>query len=146
MIKICVTEKIPLGGKCDFESGWCGWQNSGKAIMLWERHHGPTPTEKTGPDTDHTFKHVNSSGHYMFVNMNQHANDGEMKKLVGFASNAVMNSVVFNPPPQVHYNASSPYRNSCMVRNRVEFFKLLVLIFIVKKGSVLCTSIRTKSR
>lgn len=114
--------------------------------MLWERHHGPTPTEKTGPDTDHTFKHVNSSGHYMFVNMNQHANDGEMKKLVGFASNAVMNSVVFNPPPQVHYNASSPYRNSCMVRNRVEFFKLLVLIFIVKKGSVLCTSIRTKSR
>lgn len=85
--------------------------------MLWERYHGPTPTEKTGPETDHTFQYTNNSGHYMFVNMNQHANDGEMKKLVGFASNAVMNSVVFNPPPQVHYNASSPYRNSCMVRN-----------------------------
>lgn len=112
------TEKIPLGGKCDFESGWCGWQNSGKAIMLWSHHNGPTPTEKTGPETDHTFQYTNNSGHYMFVNMNQHANDGEMKKLVGFASNAVMNSVVFNPPPQVHYNASSPYRNSCMVRNR----------------------------
>lgn len=108
-------EKIPLGGKCDFESGWCGWQNSGKAIMLWERNSGPTPTEKTGPESDHTFQYTNTSGHYMFVNMNQHANDGETNKLAGFASNAVMNSVVFNPPPQVHYNASSPYRNSCMV-------------------------------
>lgn len=83
--------------------------------MLWERHSGPTPTEKTGPDSDHTHQYGNTSGHYMFVNMNQHANDAEMKKLVGFASNAVMNSVVFNPPPSVHYNASSPYRNSCMV-------------------------------
>lgn len=23
-------EKIPFGGMCDFESGWCGWQNSGE--------------------------------------------------------------------------------------------------------------------
>ncbi len=85
--------------------------------MLWERHHGSTPTEKTGPETDHTFQYANNSGHYLYVNMNQHANDDEMKKLVGFASNAVVNSVVFNPPPQVHYNASSPYQNSCMVRH-----------------------------
>lgn len=49
--------------------------------------------------------------------MHQYGSDGEMKKLVGFASNAVMNSVVFNPPPQVHYNTSSPYGNSCMVRH-----------------------------
>lgn len=115
-------EKIPLGGKCDFEHGWCGWRNSGKAIMLWERNSGPTPTEKTGPDTDHTHQYTNTSGHYMFVNMNQHANDTEMKKLVGFASNAVMNSVVFNPPPLVHNNATSPYRNSCMVRFYVHQF------------------------
>ncbi|KAG4074940.1 hypothetical protein HA402_009365, partial [Bradysia odoriphaga] len=118
-------EKIPLGGKCDFESGWCGWQNSGKAIMLWERHHGPTPTEKTGPETDHTFQNSNNSGHYLYVNMNQHRlkQDGTpADKTVGFASNAVMNSVVFNPPPQVHYNASSPYGNSCMVRFYVHQF------------------------
>lgn len=52
----------------------------------------------------------------MFVNMNQHANDSEKKTLVGLASNAIMNSVIFNPPPLVHTNASSPYRNSCVVR------------------------------
>lgn len=56
----------------------------------------------------------------MFVNMNQHANDSEKKKLVGFASNAVMNSIVFNPPPSVHANASSPYRNSCMVSSVIQ--------------------------
>lgn len=109
-------DKIPFGGRCDFEKDSCGWQNSGKAMMLWTRHSGPTPTEKTGPDADHTFQSANESGHYMFVNMNQHANDAEMFKLIGFASNAVMNSVIFNPPPSVHINNSSPYKNSCMVR------------------------------
>lgn len=83
--------------------------------MQWERHSGATPTEKTGPDNDHTFEHTNASGYYMFVNMNQHAQDIEKKKISGFASNAVINSVLFNPPPSVHTNSSSPYKNSCMV-------------------------------
>uniref|UniRef100_A0A8W7P6X3 Tyrosine-protein kinase receptor n=1 Tax=Anopheles coluzzii TaxID=1518534 RepID=A0A8W7P6X3_ANOCL len=103
-------------GRCDFESGWCGWQNYGNVILSWARHSGPTPTEKTGPDVDHTHENSNVTGYYMFVNMNQHANDSEKKSLVGLASNAIMNSVVFNPPPLVHTNASSPYRNSCVVR------------------------------
>lgn len=107
-----ITDKIPLGGRCDFEKEWCGWQNSGKAILKWQRHSGPTPTDNTGPDSDHTYENYNITGHYMFVNMNQTQN----KKLTGFASNAVMNSVVFNPPPPAHVNSSSPYRNSCMVR------------------------------
>lgn len=89
--------------------------------MSWSRNSGPTPTDKTGPEYDHTHS-GNGTGHYMFVNMNQHANDAEKKKLVGFASNAVMNSVIFNPPPTVHANASSPYRNSCMVRFYVHQF------------------------
>uniref|UniRef100_A0A182YCB4 receptor protein-tyrosine kinase n=1 Tax=Anopheles stephensi TaxID=30069 RepID=A0A182YCB4_ANOST len=109
-------DKIPFGGRCDFESGWCGWQNYGNVILSWARHSGPTPTEKTGPDMDHTHENSNVTGYYMFVNMNQHANDSEKKSLVGLASNAIMNSVVFNPPPLVHTNASSPYRNSCVVR------------------------------
>lgn len=116
------AEKIPFGGRCDFESGSCGWKNSGQAIMAWARHSGPTPTEKTGPDNDHTFENTNSSGHYMFVNMNQHAQDPEKKKISGFASNAQINSVVFNPPPPVHANTSSPYRNSCIVRFYVHQF------------------------
>uniref|UniRef100_A0AAG5DV41 Tyrosine-protein kinase receptor n=1 Tax=Anopheles atroparvus TaxID=41427 RepID=A0AAG5DV41_ANOAO len=109
-------DKIPFGGRCDFESGWCGWQNYGNVILSWARHSGPTPTEKTGPDMDHTHESSNITGYYMFVNMNQHANDSEKKTLVGLASNAIMNSVVFNPPPLVHTNASSPFRNSCVVR------------------------------
>lgn len=84
--------------------------------MNWERHSGPTPTDRTGPEFDHTFQHVNASGYYMFVNMNQHAKDPEKRNLVGFASNAVINSVVFNPPPPCHSNASSPYKDTCIVR------------------------------
>lgn len=86
--------------------------------MLWERHSGPTPTERTGPDFDHTFERVNASGHYLFVNMNQHADDEDKRKLIGFASNAVINSVIFNPPPYAHLNASSNYRHSCMVSKK----------------------------
>lgn len=52
----------------------------------------------------------------MYVDMNQHADDPEKKNLVGFASNAVMNSVIFNPPPPCHSNSSSPYRNTCLAR------------------------------
>lgn len=84
--------------------------------MTWQRQTGPSPTDHTGPDFDHTFQHSNTSGYYMLVNMNQHANDPEKRNLVGFASNAVMNSVVFNPPPPCHSNSSSPYKNTCMVR------------------------------
>lgn len=58
----------------------------------------------------------------MYVNMNQHVNDEEKKKHAGFAANAVMNSVIFNPPPSVHSNISSPYRNSCMVRIYIHQF------------------------
>lgn len=90
--------------------------------MEWTRHIGPTPTEKTGPEFDHTFQHTNKSGYYMFVNMNQHSEDPEKKGLVGFASNAVMNSVVFNPPPPCHSNTSSPYKNTCMARLFVHQF------------------------
>ena len=117
IIIVLFAEKIPFGGRCSFESGWCGWQNSGKAMMLWDRHFGPTPTDKTGPDHDHTIGiPLNKSipqGHYMYVNMNQHANSPDTRN--SFASNAVMNSVVFNPPPSVNNNFSSPHVNSCMV-------------------------------
>jgi anaplastic lymphoma kinase len=109
-------DKIPKGGLCDFEDGWCGWQNTGRAIMEWTRNQGPTPTEKTGPQFDHTYQHTNKSGYYLFVNMNQHSEDPEKRTSAGFASNAVINSVTFNPPPPCHSNSSSPYRNTCTAR------------------------------
>lgn len=82
---------------------------------MWKHHSGPTPTDRTGPDYDHTFERYNASGHYLFVNMNQNADDAD-KRPASFASNAIMNSVIFNPPPYAHSNASSIYHHSCMVR------------------------------
>jgi anaplastic lymphoma kinase len=82
--------------------------------MKQQKGHGSTPTDKTGPQTDHTYQNI--SGNYMFVNMNQ--------TKATFASNAVMNSIHFNPPPSVHNNGSSPYRNSCMVRFYVHQYGL----------------------
>jgi anaplastic lymphoma kinase len=117
-----ILDQIPFGGLCDFENGWCGWQNSGKAIMEWDRNTGSTPTEKTGPEFDHTMIAANKSGYYLYVNMNQHADDPERKSNAGFASNAVINSVVFNPPPPCHSNTTSPYRNTCMARLYVHQF------------------------
>lgn len=99
--------------------------------MVWERHSGPTPTEKTGPDNDHTFERYNNSGHYLFVNMNQHAMNDDKRKLSGFASNAVINSIVFNPPPYAHLNTSSIYQHSCLVCTPFIVFLLLSLLLLL---------------
>ncbi|KAH8372849.1 hypothetical protein KR009_006577 [Drosophila setifemur] len=111
-------DKIPYGGRCDFEEDWCGWRDSGKTVLTWSRHTGSSPTHDTGPDGDHTMQHLlnNTSGYYMLVNMNQHMNNTEKNSIIGFASNAIMVSKTFNPPPSVHGNPDSPYRNSCVVR------------------------------
>ncbi|XP_055839664.1 tyrosine-protein kinase receptor [Episyrphus balteatus] len=116
-------DKIPYGGRCDFESGWCGWRDSGKTVLAWSRYTGSSPTHDTGPDSDHTYQHLmNSTGYYMLVDMNQHINNSEKGSLIGFASNAIMISKTFNPPPLVHGDANSPYRNSCVVRFYIHQF------------------------
>jgi len=113
-----IPDKIPYGGRCDFEEDWCGWRDSGKTTLTWSRHTGSSPTHDTGPDGDHTMQHLqnNTSGYYMLVNMNQHQNNTEKNSIIGFASNAIMVSKTFNPPPSVHGNPDSAYRNSCVVR------------------------------
>lgn len=110
-------DKIPNGGVCDFENnenGWCGWHDPGKSMLVWSRHAGASPTQDTGPSLDHTFQ--NMSGHYMLVNMNQFVNDTEKKARTGFASNAIIYSRIFNPPPTVHGTPGHPFSNSCIVR------------------------------
>ncbi|KAM7344585.1 anaplastic lymphoma kinase [Cochliomyia hominivorax] len=117
-------EKIPFGARCDFENDWCGWRDSGRTVLSWSRHSGSSPTYDTGPDYDHTYQHLlNASlGYYMLVNMNQHSNNSEKGPLIGFASNAIMISRTFNPPPTVHGDPNSPYRNSCVVRFYIHQF------------------------
>ncbi|XP_011203998.2 tyrosine-protein kinase receptor [Bactrocera dorsalis] len=117
-------DKIPYGGRCDFEQDWCGWRDSGKTMLTWSRHTGASPTHDTGPDGDHTQQHLLNAtgGYYMLVNMNQHMNNSDKASQVGFASNAFMISKTFNPPPLVHGNPNSPYRNSCVVRFYIHQF------------------------
>ena len=117
-------EKIPFGARCDFENDWCGWRDSGRTVLSWSRHTGSSPTYDTGPDSDHTSQNLlnSTSGYYMLVNMNQHSNNSEKGPSIGFASNAIMISRTFNPPPTVHGDPNSPYRNSCVVRFYIHQF------------------------
>jgi len=44
-----------LAADCDFESGMCGWTNEKDFDDFnWATGKGSTPTDKTGPDADHT--------------------------------------------------------------------------------------------
>ena len=36
-------------------------------MMNWQRHTGATPTERTGPQFDHTFEQKNESGIKIFI-------------------------------------------------------------------------------
>ncbi|KAM3968747.1 LOW QUALITY PROTEIN: anaplastic lymphoma kinase [Aphomia sociella] len=127
-------DKMPYGSYCNFEQDNCGFEDIPQPILKWSRHNGPTPTDKTGPNYDHTCgpldlhptqvvpplfpAHMNYSlsqcvGYYLFVNMNV---TGPNKVKADFASTAVMKSVIFNPPPKVHGNITSKYYNCCMIR------------------------------
>ncbi|CAG4993099.1 unnamed protein product [Colias eurytheme] len=129
-------DKMPYGSYCNFEQDACGFENVPQPILKWSRHSGPTPTDKTGPNYDHTCgppnilyttaspiiplspAHRNYSlsvcmGYYFFVNMNV---TGPNKKKPDFASTAVMKTVIFNPPPKVHGNITSRYYNCCTIR------------------------------
>ncbi|XP_026501765.1 tyrosine-protein kinase receptor [Vanessa tameamea] len=128
-------DKMPYGSYCNFEQDSCGFENVPQPILKWSRHSGPTPTDKTGPNYDHTCgptlvyttanpmvplspAHMNYTlttcvGYYFFVNMNV---TGPNKERADFASTAVMKTVIFNPPPKLHGDINSRYYNCCMIR------------------------------
>lgn len=99
-------DKIPFGARCNFEQDWCGWYNAHGKNLQWTRHNGTTSINNTVPSVDHTYR--NRTGNYLHVL-------AEASKPIAFASIATLRSVIFNPPPKVHGNISSPYYNSCTV-------------------------------
>lgn len=99
-----LTDKTPYGARCNFEQDWCGWYNAQNKSLKWTRHNGTMSRNNTVPSEDHTYK--NRTGNYLHVNAESSA---------AFATAATLKSVIFNPPPKVHGNMSSPYYNSCTV-------------------------------
>ncbi|XP_033212809.1 ALK tyrosine kinase receptor [Belonocnema kinseyi] len=98
-------DKVPEIAKCNFETGWCGWKNVPGRPLNWTLHQGPTPTDRTGPSYDHTFR--NATGTFAYVNMSKRADYG---------SRGTISSPLYNPTPPYSSDPTSPYFQSCQVR------------------------------
>ncbi|CAK9818713.1 ALK tyrosine kinase receptor [Anthophora plagiata] len=98
-------DKIPENARCNFEHGWCGWRNVPGRPLNWTLHRGATPSEKTGPSYDHTYR--NASGTYAYVNMS---------KQVVYGSRGTIESPLYNPTPPYSSDKTSRYYRSCQVR------------------------------
>ncbi|XP_066969584.1 tyrosine-protein kinase receptor [Macrobrachium rosenbergii] len=98
-------DQLPVGARCDFESGWCGWQNRLDDQMDFKRHQGSTEKDFTGPQYDHTYG--NESGWYFL---------SELPKQGKLGDHGVLESPYFDPPPCYHGNVQSPFYDSCKLR------------------------------
>ncbi|KAK1117952.1 hypothetical protein K0M31_015619 [Melipona bicolor] len=98
-------DKMPENARCNFEYGWCGWKNVPGRPLNWNLHRGATPSEKTGPSYDHTYR--NASGTYAYVSMSTR---------VEYGSRGTIESPTYNPTPPYNGDPKSPYHQSCQVR------------------------------
>ncbi|XP_076300861.1 anaplastic lymphoma kinase isoform X1 [Lasioglossum baleicum] len=98
-------DKMPENTTCNFEHGWCGWWNVLGKPLNWTLYSGPTPSDKTGPSHDHTYR--NASGTYAYVNVS---------KALRLGSSATIESPIFNPTPPYSSDKDSPYYKSCQAR------------------------------
>eukprot|EP00057_Strongylocentrotus_purpuratus_P014748 XP_011669222.1 PREDICTED: MAM and LDL-receptor class A domain-containing protein 1-like [Strongylocentrotus purpuratus] len=67
---VTMVTKNEISNLCDFESSEMGdlcyfYQEDLEDDFDWTRHSGETPTNDTGPLTDHTL--MNDTGHYMYI-------------------------------------------------------------------------------
>lgn len=68
-----------LNLNCTFEHGICGWKHVNDTKSMWILHSGKTPTTKTGPRYDHTYK--NKTGHYLYMESSNPLRNGDNIKL-----------------------------------------------------------------
>ena len=52
MVRVAASSTL----ECDFEEGFCDWQNATWSDGPWERRNYGTPTIKTGPENGHSSK------------------------------------------------------------------------------------------
>ncbi|XP_056149882.1 zonadhesin-like [Lampris incognitus] len=62
---------------CDFDQDLCAWNQLLTDVFDWTRNNGSTPTELTGPSSDHT----NGNGHYLYIEANS-ATHGDTARLL----------------------------------------------------------------
>ncbi|XP_046835258.1 ALK tyrosine kinase receptor isoform X2 [Vespa crabro] len=98
-------DKMPPNSRCNFEDGWCGWTNLPGSSLNWTLHCGPTPTERTGPSYDHTYRNI--TGTYAYVNT---------AKGIKYGSRGTLESPLFNPTPPYSSDPNSFYHQSCQIR------------------------------
>ncbi|KAL6257987.1 hypothetical protein P5V15_011582 [Pogonomyrmex californicus] len=106
--RVQLRYKIPENARCNFEKGWCGWTNVPERPLNWTLHRGSTPTDRTGPHYDHTYR--NETGTYAYVNM------ASKKAGVMYGSRGTISSPVYNPTPPYSSNPKSEYYQSCQIR------------------------------
>uniref|UniRef100_A0A1I8Q124 Tyrosine-protein kinase receptor n=1 Tax=Stomoxys calcitrans TaxID=35570 RepID=A0A1I8Q124_STOCA len=97
-------DKIPPGGRCDFENDLCGWYVSNTTAHSWTR----------GAYNDDPFVEENT-GYYMYFDMNSTRKENGDK----FYNNATLTSPIFNPPPSLLGEQHSAYYNSCAMRFKI---------------------------
>ncbi|CAI9730647.1 ALK tyrosine kinase receptor-like [Octopus vulgaris] len=123
-------DDLPRCALCSFEEDFCCWRNSqSNKELKWVRHLGSTPTEKTGPFSDHT----SGSGYYIYTQL-----------YTDSPSYAILESVVFPPPPQPTIDNQSLYLNTCKVRFFYHFHGYHVVGLILKIVNV-CDSNQSKT-
>ena len=54
-------------GNCDFDKGFCKWQNVKDNVFDWTRNSGRTPSSATGPSFDHTKGQTRPKGNLLMI-------------------------------------------------------------------------------
>ncbi|GIX75936.1 MAM and LDL-receptor class A domain-containing protein 2 [Caerostris extrusa] len=85
----------PNPGSCDFEEDLCTWQNPETGVEVeWIRNSGPTPTNDTGPDVDHTLG--TETGSYIYLQAENPVKKHKMTGILNQNFSAFLRNDVFH--------------------------------------------------